>query len=77
VGRSQLLAYLLANPSPQPRYGMLTNGANFLFLKLIPQAAGFLYACSDEFSLRNHDNGLYPVLQILKFFAHHAQTLQP
>ncbi|TVQ63885.1 MAG: restriction endonuclease subunit R [Spirulina sp. DLM2.Bin59] len=79
VGRSQLLAYLLANPNPtpQPRYGMLTNGANFLFIKLIPQPSGFLYTYSDEFSLRNHDNGLYPVLQILKAFAHHAKTRQP
>ncbi|MEA5467453.1 restriction endonuclease subunit R [Spirulina sp. 06S082] len=68
VGRSQLLSYLLAAPNAttQPTYGVLTNGANFIFIKLIPTATHFTYTLSDEFTLRNHQNGLYRVLQILK-----------
>lgn len=66
VGRSQLLSYLLASPNTANTYGLLTNGANFTFLKLIPHSEGFTYAMSDEFNLRNRKNGLYLVLQILK-----------
>jgi len=71
VGRAQLLSYLLASPhaATSPSYGLLTNGANFTFLKLIPHGDRFMYALSDEFNLRNRQNGLYPVLQILKHFA--------
>ncbi|MEM9542184.1 MAG: restriction endonuclease subunit R [Cyanobacteria bacterium P01_E01_bin.42] len=69
VGRSQLLSYLLASPNTTHTYGLLTNGANFAFLKLIPQSESFTYAISDEFNLRNRENGLYPVLQILKQLA--------
>lgn len=71
VGRSQLLSYLLASPNTttSPTYGMLTNGSNFAFLKLVSHTDGFTYAMSDEFNLRNRDNGLYTVLQILKRLA--------
>ena len=35
AGLPQLLAYLMANPHQnQPNYGMLTNGSEFLFVKL-------------------------------------------
>lgn len=65
-GLAQLLAYMLANPHPEkPSFGLITTGANFTFVKLfkgeIPQ-----YATSDEFVIRNRDNQLYSVLQILK-----------
>ncbi len=71
VGRSQLLSYLLASPhaATSATYGLLTNGANFTFVKLIPDVNGFIYDLSDEFNLRNRQNGLYPVLQILKRLA--------
>jgi hypothetical protein len=76
VGRAQLLSYLLASPNSatKPTDGLLTNGSNFVFLKLIPETNGFTYTFSDEFSLRNHQNDLYRVLQILKRLANRAIT---
>ncbi|MCC3429864.1 MULTISPECIES: restriction endonuclease subunit R [unclassified Microcoleus] len=66
VGIPQLLAYMLANlKSDRPTYGLLTNGADFLFVKLVkgetPQ-----YAFSRKFCLLNPGNELYTVLSILK-----------
>lgn len=66
VGIPQLLAYMLANlKSDRPTYGLLTNGSNFMFVKLvkgeIPQ-----YAFSRWFSMFNPGNELYSVLSILK-----------
>lgn len=62
----QTLAYMLANPNPQrPVFGMVTNGGNFIFVKLqereFPQ-----YDLSSVFSLLPRRNQLYDVLQILK-----------
>jgi hypothetical protein len=65
-GIPQILAYMLANPSPdRPIYGMLTNGLYFMFLKLLKNPIN-QYALSDTFVLRNQGNELYQVLQILK-----------
>lgn len=63
---SQGLAYMLANPHPERRaFGAVTNGTEFLFMKLIyttpPQ-----YSLSNTFSLLNQGNDYYKVLQILK-----------
>ena len=71
AGRSQLLAYMLASPkiSIQPIYGLLTNGSNFVFLKLAYQNNIPTYTLSDEFIIHNRENGLYSVLQILKRLA--------
>ncbi len=65
VGIPQVLAYMLAAPPrSQPLYGMVTNGSNFMFLKLIttltPQ-----YAQSDAFDIER-GNDLAQVLQILQ-----------
>lgn len=62
----QTLAYMLANPRPQqPLFAMVTNGGNFIFIKLevteFPQ-----YEFSDIFSLLTRKNQLYDVLKILK-----------
>lgn len=62
----QTLAYMLAHPNPQrPVLGMVTNGGNFIFVKLqyqeFPQ-----YELSNVFSLLPRRNQLYEVLQILK-----------
>lgn len=62
----QTLAYMLANPNLQkPVFGMVTNGGNFIFVKLqngeFPQ-----YELSSVFSLLPRRNQLYDVLQILK-----------
>jgi hypothetical protein len=66
VGVPQLLAYMLANVTiDRPTYGLLMNGADFLFVKLVkgetPQ-----YAFSRKFYLFNPGNDLYSVLSILK-----------
>ncbi|MGB6169800.1 MAG: restriction endonuclease subunit R [Geitlerinemataceae cyanobacterium] len=68
VGIPQVLSYMLASPHPERSiYGLVTNGSNFVFLKLvrreIPQ-----YIRSQEFVLENpHD--LDRVLQVLKQLA--------
>jgi len=65
-GRAQLLSYMLASPMQErPVFGMITNGRNFLFLKLITQPVP-RYAMSRLFSLVNPGNELYAVLGILK-----------
>ena len=68
-GIPQALAYMLDNPNPEkPIFGLVTNGSNFIFIKLIKQERS-LYALSDEFTLRRA-NDLYIVLKILKQFGH-------
>jgi predicted type IV restriction endonuclease len=65
VGIPQALAYMLATPQPaRPLYGMVTNGSNFVFLKLVQQDIP-RYARSHEFILEQ-GNDLETVLQILK-----------
>ena len=66
VGIPQLLAYMLANlNSDRPTYGLLTNGADFLFVKLVKRETA-QYAFSRKFYLFNPGNDLYSVLSILK-----------
>lgn len=70
----QTLAYMLASPHPtRPSFGSITNGSEFLFLKLIqnnssasPPSTQTLYGQSNLFSLLNRGNDLYQVAQILK-----------
>lgn len=62
----QALAYMLAAPdSAKPAFGVVLNGSEFLFLKLVPGDAP-QYAASDLFSLLNRGNNLYSVLRFLK-----------
>lgn len=62
----QTLAYMLANPyQEQPVFGMVTNGGNFIFIKLLTQDFP-QYELSDIFSLLPRRNQLYNVCQILK-----------
>ncbi len=66
VGFAQILAYMLATPTPdKPCFGLITNGSSFVFVKLVinetPQ-----YAMSHMFDLVNPGNDLYTVLGILK-----------
>ncbi|MEH2284706.1 MAG: restriction endonuclease subunit R [Nostoc sp.] len=64
----QALAYMLASPNrDRPLFGMVLNGSEFLFIKLM-FGDGSKYGLSDVFSLLNRGNDLYPVLQILKRF---------
>jgi len=63
---SQLLTYMLASPNPeQPMFGLITNGLNFRFLKLVRDGLP-RYATSNEFILDNQGNELYDVVRILK-----------
>lgn len=66
VGKPQLLSYMLAiSNSDKPVYGLITNGASFLFLKLIKQETP-KYLFSRLFYIFNPGNDLYQVLSILK-----------
>jgi hypothetical protein len=57
----QTLAYMLANPqSDRPTFGMIVNGSEFLFLKLLPGSTP-QYATSNLFSMLNRSNDLYRV----------------
>jgi hypothetical protein len=62
----QTLAYLMANPQPaQPSFGMVTNGDEILFVKLV-QAEKRHYALSRVFAPFSSSQELYSTLQILK-----------
>jgi hypothetical protein len=64
----QTLAYMYASPNSQahPTFGMVTNGNNFLFLKMAKSNQPE-YAWSAEFSLLDpRENSLHTVLGILK-----------
>lgn len=64
----QGLAYMLATPNQErPILGIVLNGSEFLFLKLLKKNT-FQYGMSDLFLLLNRENDLYQVLQILKQF---------
>ncbi|MCU0565533.1 MAG: restriction endonuclease subunit R [Oculatellaceae cyanobacterium Prado106] len=70
----QTLAYMLAEPnSGRSTFGLVLNGSEFLFLKLV-QGDSPQYATSNLFSMLNRGNDLYPVLQILRSL---KQTIAP
>jgi predicted type IV restriction endonuclease len=65
----QALSYLLAKPQTElPGYALITNGGEFLFIKLLGPTAPE-YDFSDTFSLLNRGNDLAKVLAILKQIA--------
>ncbi|MGF1521727.1 MAG: restriction endonuclease subunit R [Leptolyngbyaceae cyanobacterium] len=62
----QALVYALDAPQPDKRaYGLVLNGSEFLFLKLVRNGVP-QYATSNLFSLLNQGNDLYSVLRVLK-----------
>jgi hypothetical protein len=62
----QALTYMLAAPKEnKPIFGLVLNGSEFLFLKLLYREVP-RYALSDLFSLLNRDNNLYQVLRVLR-----------
>jgi hypothetical protein len=68
VGIPQILSYMLAAPKrSSPLYGLVTNGTDFVFLKLLSQEVP-RYARSRQFVL-GQDHDLNRVLQILKRLA--------
>ncbi|MDX2212223.1 MAG: restriction endonuclease subunit R [Oculatellaceae cyanobacterium bins.114] len=65
----QTLAYLVANPQPeQPSFGMMINGDEILFVKLV-QGLQRTYAVSRVFAPFTSSQELYSTLQILKRIA--------
>lgn len=66
----QTLAYMLATPKQTlPSFGLVLNGSEFLFLKVLRSktaANEIYYSRSNLFSLLNQGNDLYRVLQVLK-----------
>ncbi|MEG4083572.1 restriction endonuclease subunit R [Microcoleus sp. POL10_C6] len=68
TGLPQLLLYMLSNPNPdRPTFGLLTNGSNFRFLKLIKQDTP-QYALSYEFVI-DRAQDFYEVFRIFKRIA--------
>lgn len=62
VALPQAIAYMAANPQrEQASFGLVSNGASSIFIKLHRTQYGF----SDEFSLNRRQNELCNVLQIL------------
>ncbi|MBD2245308.1 restriction endonuclease subunit R [Nostoc sp. FACHB-888] len=62
----QALVYMLANPSQdKPTFGLVTNGSDFIFLKLAKENQP-KYAMSDQFTLLKRESELYQVLSVLK-----------
>jgi hypothetical protein len=62
----QTLAYLMANPQPeQPSFGIVTNGDDILFVKLV-QTEQRYYSLSRIFAPFTSSGELYGALQVLK-----------
>jgi hypothetical protein len=69
VGIPQVLTYMVSNlknePRTNPLYGMVSNGSNFVFLKMVLLDGAPVYAMSDELLLAR-DSDRIQILQILK-----------
>ncbi|NEO80009.1 restriction endonuclease subunit R [Moorena sp. SIO4G3] len=65
----QALVYMLKSPqTEQPTFGLVTNGASFIFIKLV-KGETLRYGLSKAFDIWNPGNYLYDVLGILKRIA--------
>ena len=74
AGLPQALGYMLASPdADRPSFGLVTNGSEFVFLKL-QRCPDLLYASSRVFSMLSPINELYDVLATLKTFGAIAQS---
>jgi len=67
IALPQVLTYMMANPHPdRPIYGLISNGDEFMFIKVLPQGLP-QYDLSDVFSLLIPPrNQLHNIFQILK-----------
>ena len=62
----QALVSMLANHSQdKPAFGLVTNGSDFIFLKLTKENQP-KYAMSDQFTLLKRESELHQVLSVLK-----------
>jgi predicted type IV restriction endonuclease len=59
----------------QTRLGLITNGSEFRFVKLV-QGNPSQYTLSDLLTLQKQDNDLYRVLQLLRWFGQQALAEQ-
>jgi hypothetical protein len=68
-GLPQALTYMMASPNgEQPNYGVVLNGTDFLFVKLVKQGEMASYAVSRLFSMRNQGQDFYDVVRVLMRF---------
>jgi hypothetical protein len=67
IALPQILTYMMGNPNPErPVYGLITNGDEFQFIKLLIQDNP-QYDLSNIFSLLlPHRNQLYDIMRVLK-----------
>jgi len=67
IALPQAMAYMIANPNPErPVYGLVTNGDEFMFIKMLTQDVP-QYDLSNVFSLLiPRRNQLCDILQVLK-----------
>ena len=72
----QTLAYMMGNPKPKrPVFGLVTNGYDYLFLKLV-QGDSPQYALSHNFTLlSDENNSLLRVARILKRLIREPETV--
>jgi hypothetical protein len=69
----QVLLYMMASPSRQnTQFGLVTNGSEFQFVKLVKQEVP-LYGLSNLLAI-NNDHDLYTVAQVLKRLGQLAQS---
>lgn len=62
----QALSYMVSHvQGDRPVFGLVSNGGQFMFIKLMQQM-GLQYGLSDEFSLYRQRNELCDVLKVLK-----------
>lgn len=63
----QALAYMLDDPKrDRPTFGLLVNGREFVFVKLIKEDTP-QYSLSRAFSILKPEHDLYEVLHLLKY----------
>ena len=71
----QTLAYLMANPQPQqPSFGMITNGDDIVFVKLV-QRSQRQYALSRVFAPLTSNRELYSAVQVLKSISQEIEKI--
>jgi Type I restriction enzyme R protein N terminus (HSDR_N) len=72
VALPQVLLYMMASPSQhRTQFGLVTNGSEFRFVKLLKQETP-VYGTSNLLAIDNNEN-LYTVAQVLKQFGQLAQ----
>lgn len=67
IALPQALTYMMGNPKPErPVYGLITNGDEFQFIKLLIQDNPQYYLSNIFSLLLPHRNQLYDIMRVLK-----------